>query len=309
MPGERLGEILCSRGVLTRRQASAVLRAQAQWVAARLEADGGCGFPIPAFLSVCLPAYNEEANIPGMFQAACAILPAFVEDFEVIVVDDGSSDRTAELVGRYALDHRHVRLITHDRNRGYGASLATAFRAARGDFVFFTDADGQFSFLDLGLLLKNIRDGDVAIGYRHPRADHNGRLLNAWAWNRLIRLMLGVRVRDLDCAFKLFRREIVAQLEMTATGSCINAQLLAQCAGNGWIVREVPVHHYPRCHGLATGAAPQVIYRALRELPGLLRYRTSSKAALAKAGMRKESSAYRRPVDHAERLPAIGLEP
>jgi hypothetical protein len=309
--GERLAEIFCERGLLTRGQASAVLRAQAEWIAdcLRADSDGECGFPIPALLSVCLPAYNEEANIPGMLQAASAILPEFVEDFEVIVVDDGSSDRTAERAGRYARDDARVRLIRHDRNRGYGASLSTAFRAARGDLVFFTDADGQFSLLDLGLLLKSVRKSDVVIGYRHPRADHSGRLLNAWAWNRLIRLLLGVRVRDLDCAFKLFRREIVEQLELTATGSCINAEIMVQCARRGWIVREVPVHHYPRAGGVATGAAPGVICRALRELPGLLRYRTSCKAAPGKAGMRKDLSACPRPMDYPERLPAIGLEP
>jgi hypothetical protein len=114
---------------------------------------------------------------------------------------------------------------------------------------------------------------DVVVGYRYRRADPWHRLLNAWDWNRLIRFVLGVRIRDLDCAFKLFRREVIDRLRLAATGAAINAEIMVQCARGGLRIAEVPVAHYPRCHGAPTGAALRVIAKAFRELPRLWKYR------------------------------------
>jgi 1,2-diacylglycerol 3-alpha-glucosyltransferase len=272
-----LGQIMLQRGLITRGELARVLQFQARWVATALQGDMGSDLlPCATFLSVCLPAYNEEANIEDTLDAACAVLPEFVQRFEIVVVDDGSRDRTGEIVTRYARLDPRVRLVRHERNRGYGAAVTSGLRAARGDLVCFADSDGQFSFLDLPQLLVQLKTNDVVIGYRSQRADPWHRRLNAWGWNRLVRLLLGVRVRDVDCAFKLFRREVVDRLRLTATGAAINAEILTQCVHGGLRMCEVPVAHYPRCHGAPTGAAWRVIARAFRELPPLLKYRFGS---------------------------------
>jgi len=276
--GGRLGEILVRRGLLTPQQVADVLRNQAEWIATALAGQlKGKSFPYPATLSVCLPAYNEQANIRDTLTVACAILPAFVQDFEIVVVDDGCTDQTAALVAELAEDEPRIRLVRHEHNRGYGAAVATGLRAARGDLVFFMDSDGQFSLLDLGQLLVKMQGHEAAIGYRYARADSLRRRLMAWGWNRLVGLVLGVRVRDLDCAFKLFRREVIDGVRLTATSPAINAEILLQCAQAGVRIAQTPVQHYPRYHGEAAGCNLKMITRAFRELPRLFRCRLDAR--------------------------------
>jgi hypothetical protein len=274
--GCRLGEILARRGIIAESQISEVLALQARWIAASMHAElAPLQLPYPTFLSVCMPAFNEELNIRSTIESACTILPHFVERFEIVIVNDGSRDNTAGVVATLAEKNDRVRLIAHEVNRGYGAAVSTGLKAAHGDLVMFTDSDGQFSMLDLPQLLGQIDRHDVVLGYRHRRAETGMRRLNAWNWSQLVRAFLGVRVRDLDCAFKLFHREVIDQLEMTTTGACINAEILAQCIHGKLRMCEVPVNHYARCFGAPTGAAVKVIMRAFRELPGLKHYRTN----------------------------------
>jgi glycosyltransferase involved in cell wall biosynthesis len=248
---------------------------QARSVAAAVNAEAGAGIlPHQTFLSLCMPAYNEEANIEHTLESACAILPEFVQRFEIVIANDGSRDGTAGAVARYGLRDPRVRLVNLEQNLGYGGALSSALRAARGDLVAFTDSDGQFSMLDLPNLLSHVHSCDVVVGYRYPRADPWYRSLNAFAWNRLVRILFGVKVRDLDCAFKLFRREVLEEIEMTSNGAAINAQILAQVFQKRLRIREVPVGHYPRYHGAPTGARFKVILKAFRELPQLWKYRS-----------------------------------
>jgi hypothetical protein len=278
--GARLGEVFRHRGIATREQIAEILKLQARWIATGLQADmQPAGFPHATWLSLCMPAYNEAANIEDTLDAACAILPEFVRRFEIIVVDDGSQDDTAEQVARYAAREPRVRLVRHEQNRGYGAAVSTGLRAAAGDLVAFTDSDGQFTLLDLPQLLMGLDGCDVVVGYRYQRADNWLRRLNARAWGWLIRTVLGVRVKDLDCAFKLFPRRVIDDLQLTTTGAAINAEILAQCTQRGYRIREFPVTHYPRYHGSPTGAARRVILKAFRELPRLWRYRGNSNSA------------------------------
>jgi glycosyltransferase involved in cell wall biosynthesis len=272
--GGLLGQRLVDRGLLESGQVDQVLGLQAQWVARALGGEiAPLAFPYPASLSACMPAYNEQATIAFAIRSALAILPQFVERFEIVVVDDGSSDQTALRVAEASRRDSRVRLVRHDRNRGYGAAVTTALRSATCELVMFTDSDGQFNFLDVARLLAQLAHADFIIGYREHRADDWRRRFNAWLWGRLVRCVLGVRVRDLDCAFKLFRRETLDRLELTSPGACINAEILAQCVWGGLRFHEVPVMHYPRLAGKQTGANFKLIARALAELPALRKYR------------------------------------
>ncbi|HEV3339527.1 MAG TPA: glycosyltransferase family 2 protein [Pirellulales bacterium] len=221
----------------------------------------------PGKLSLCLPAYNEEDCIVETLDRALAVLPSLVASLEVIVVDDGSADATAQRVRNVMARDRRVRLVVHERNKGYGAAVTSGLVSATGDLVMFADSDGQFDFRDVARLLDRLPDNDFVVGYRHRRAEAFRRRLNAWAWGRLVRLVYGVRARDLDCAFKLFRREVIDRLRLTAGGACINAELMCQCQRAGFRFEEVPVEHYQRQGGRSTGSSLKVIARAFRELP------------------------------------------
>lgn len=223
----------------------------------------------PASLSLCLPAYNEQDCILDTLDSALSALTPLVASLEVIVVDDGSRDATANRVHSVAAGDPRVRLVRHKQNRGYGAAVTSGLRAARGDLIMFADSDGQFDFRDAARLLARLDNHDFVVGYRRRRVESFQRRFNAWAWGRLVRLMYGVRVRDLDCAFKLFRREVIERLQLTATGACINAELMCQCQRAGFSFGEVAVEHHPRKAGRSTGSSLAVIARAFRELPYL----------------------------------------
>jgi len=220
-----------------------------------------------------MPCYNEAEVLEEVLTGALAVLPEFASEFEIVVVDDGSTDNTASIVERFATDNDCIRLIRHGVNRGYGAAVTTALRAAQGEWICFVDGDGQFNLLDLPQLLINAQTSDVVIGYRHRRADNGIRRFNAHGWKWLIRTLIGLRVRDLDCAFKLFPRWVVDQLQLSADGACISAEILVQCVRGGASICEVPVNHYPRAAGKATGGNVRVVVKALRELPILWKYR------------------------------------
>jgi glycosyltransferase involved in cell wall biosynthesis len=221
----------------------------------------------PGSLSLCLPAYNEQECIVETLDRALTVLSPLFSGLEVIVVDDGSRDATAQRVQDVVVRDPRVRLVRHERNAGYGAAVTSGLRAATGDLVMFADSDGQFDFSDVRRLLARLSDNDFVVGYRRERVESLQRRLNAWAWGRLVRVMYGVRARDLDCAFKLFRREVIDRLRLTAGGACINAEVMCQCRRAGFRFAEVPVEHYPRRGGRATGSSLAVIARAFRELP------------------------------------------
>jgi glycosyltransferase involved in cell wall biosynthesis len=223
-------------------------------------------------LSLFFPMYDEQANVEESVRRAVTALAGLVREFEVIVVDDGSRDRTAELAERLAAADPRVQLVRHATNRGYGAALKSGFAAATKELVFFTDGDLQFDLSELGLLLERIEGADVVAGYRVARRDPLHRRLNAFLWNRLTRLVVGLPVRDVNCAFKLFRRQALAAIPpLEADGAMISAELMVKLARSGARIREVGVHHFPRTGGKQTGANPRVILKALGELLALSR--------------------------------------
>lgn len=223
--------------------------------------------PYDMQLSVVLPAYNEEKNIGRTMDYLFWHLTFLVQDFEVIVVNDGSSDGTAEKVKQRIQTEERLRLITHAENKGYGAALVTGFQAARKDLLFFMDADGQFDIRELCRMLPLIGEHDAVFGYREKRVDPTIRLLNAWGWKRAVRFFLPmITIRDIDCAFKLFRTELLQGLSLETGSALINAELLYKWIRAGYTYTEVPVTHLPRKEGRATGAKLSVIVRALHDL-------------------------------------------
>jgi glycosyltransferase involved in cell wall biosynthesis len=225
----------------------------------------------PGMISLVFPMFDEEQNIGPLLASALALAPRLADDFEIIVVDDGSRDGSAAVVERQRRLEPRVRLLRHPTNVGYGAALRSGLRVARGDFVFFTDADLQFDLREIETLLGHAGDFDIVAGYRAPRRDPWRRRLLAFGWAALVRALFGLRVRDIDCAFKVFRRPVLDALPIESIGAFVNTELLLRARGKGFRIREVPVTHHPRVAGRAKGATPRVMGRALVELATLYR--------------------------------------
>ena len=200
-------------------------------------------------LSLVLPAYNEEAGIAQAIAEADAALRRITRRYEILVVDDGSSDATHEHACRAAETYPAVRVLRHETNFGYGAALRTGFEAARHELVSFTDADCQFDLLDLVRMVPLTDDYPVVVGYRMDRKDPWLRLIYSWTYNRIIRVLLGTGVRDVDCALKVFRADAVRRLLPETNGFFVNTEMLARAKKAGLAVTEVGVTHRPRAAG------------------------------------------------------------
>ena len=217
-------------------------------------------------LSVIFPAFNEEANIGAVVADAYRTIPTLASTFEIIVVNDGSKDRTGEICDRLVEELSNVHVVHHPRNYGYGAALKSGIKLARHDLIFFTDADGQFDLKEIAALLEQADAYDIVAGYRARRQDPPHRLLFAWGWNILVRIVLGIRIRDIDCAFKVFNRHVFDKVQIHSVGAMVNTEIFAQVFRFGMTVKEVRVSHFPRQHGKPTGGNIGVIIKAFREL-------------------------------------------
>lgn len=222
-----------------------------------MDASGGSG------LSLVIPAFNEQESIARAIDEAEEALSVCFAHYEVLVVDDGSTDNTVAEVLRTLPNARHTRLLRHEVNRGYGAALRTGFTAARFDWVAFTDADCQFELEELPRLVALMQDVPIAVGYRVQRQDPWRRRFLSWGYNVLARLLLGTRVRDVDCAFKVFRRDVLPWLMPQSRGFFVNTEMLTRARQWGFEIAEVPVTHRPRL-----GGASKV---SLREVPRIAR--------------------------------------
>ncbi len=220
-------------------------------------------------LSYFFPAHDEAANLEGLVEEALATLPGLAERFEVIAIDDGSRDGTPEIVDRLAAAHPGVvRAVHHPTNLGYGAALRSGFAAARFSHVAFTDGDRQFRVADLARLIERLRAADrpdAVVGFRIKRADPVIRTIYARSYRLANRLFFGLRVTDVDCACKLFRREALEGIRVESGGAFFSAELLIKLRALHRNVAEVGVPHYPRTAGSPTGARLQVILRAVRD--------------------------------------------
>jgi glycosyltransferase involved in cell wall biosynthesis len=215
---------------------------------------------------VVLPAYNEEGNIESTVSRAISYLDERFDVYEVIVVNDGSVDRTGEIVQGLSSSKSRIILVNHPENRGYGSALRSGFDKASFDYLFLMDSDGQFDIRELDRFLPFLEDSVALIGYRKKRADSLIRTLNAWLYHVYIWIVFGLKVKDIDCAFKIFPRHAYESMKPVKSGGALfSAELLIRLIRNGIRIKEIPVSHYPRLFGQQTGANLSVILRMFRE--------------------------------------------
>jgi len=220
-------------------------------------------------LSFFFPALNEEEHIEAVVRDALAVLPRFADDIEITVIDDGSSDRTGRIADDLAKADGRVHVVHHGSRRGYGGAVRSGLASATKEFIFFTDGDRQFEIADIGRLIAAIDGVDAVMGYRLERQDPARARFVAWVYNRLIRVLFLGGFRDVDCAFKLFRREVFQRVPLDrvrSNGAFFSAELLITLRRAGVRTREVGIPHYPRTAGKAKGQQPKVILRAIRDL-------------------------------------------
>jgi glycosyltransferase involved in cell wall biosynthesis len=217
-------------------------------------------------LSIVLPAYNEEANVENAIDEVSKVSQEMGIDHEIILVNDGSADRTGEIARELALRIPNLRVVEHFPNRGYGGALKAGFAAASKDLIGFFPADKQFDFSEVGRLLKRINEADIVCGYRADRRDNLLRKVNAFGWKMVVRLLFGYLCRDVDCGFKLFRRTVLSRVNIISDGAMVDTELLAGARARGFDIAEEPLTHLPRVAGEATGANLAVIIMAFRDL-------------------------------------------
>jgi glycosyltransferase involved in cell wall biosynthesis len=217
-------------------------------------------------VSIVLPCLNEVDNLGEAVREANKAGKLTAYRHEVIVVDDGSTDGTGALAAEIAARDPHLRVVSHEINRGYGSALRSGIAAATMPWVFLTDADLQFNLEDLGGFVEHTHDHSLIVGRRIKRRDPMARRINAAAWNWLVRRIFHVPVHDVDCAFKLIRRDILTRVELVSSGAAISIELIVGCLAAGAELLEIGVEHLPRAAGKQSGANPQVVMRAFREL-------------------------------------------
>ncbi len=223
-------------------------------------------------LSVVLLTYNEEGVIGRMVSSALGVAAGVAEKHEVVVVCyAGSTDNTNKIVGEMAAANKNVRVVMQPvEQKGYGVALRMGMEAAKMDYVFYTDADGQFDLSELPLLLPYLDNYDIVSGYRMKRHDPFGRILSSKVYNILMGVLFGLRMRDIDSAFKIYKRKIFDTFKIRSAGGLVDAEILIKAKNSGFKIKEIPVHHYARFAGKSnygTGfISPSVVLKVFREI-------------------------------------------
>jgi len=216
-------------------------------------------------LTAFFPCYNEEENVELMIKTFLQILPQLAEKYEVLIINDGSTDRTAQKIDHLKKKYSHVSTVHHSRNLGYGASLRSGFKAAKYEWTFFTDGDMQFDVSQLAEFIQYTDKYDVIIGYRRRRAEGGMRALNAKLFKLYIDFLFRLHVKDIDCAFKLMRSKVIKELPLQSTGAFTSAEFLYRLKKAGYTFKQLPVDHFARQFGKPTGNNPKVVVKAALE--------------------------------------------
>ncbi|MFC1738756.1 glycosyltransferase family 2 protein [Planctomycetota bacterium] len=222
-------------------------------------------------ISVFFPCYNEEDNVTSTVTAATDTLEKIKADYEIIIVNDGSADSTGRIADKITEQDSRIKVVHHKTNLGYGAALQSGFKTATKELVFYTDGDGQFDISEMPPLLPLLKQYDIVSCYRINRKDHIIRKINGFCWTKLICLLFRIKIRDIDCAFKVYKTKIFDNIKLTSSGALIDAEILARALRKGYKITQKGVHHYPRTSGSQTGAKAGVILRAFKELFKLYR--------------------------------------
>ncbi len=209
---------------------------------------------LPSGISIILPAFNEEKNIEQMVDECLSYLRKLKDGYEIIIVNDGSWDKTGEIAQKIAQRNKKVRVLTHPVNKGYAQALRDGFNSAKFDYVFFTDADRQFKLdaLDVMFPIAKTQVVDLVIGYRLKRKDPFLRKFLSWGYNTLASFLFDLNVKDIDCAFKLFRKDIFKKIKIESKYFFFNTEILAKARFFGFNIIEVGVPHFPRTAGKST---------------------------------------------------------
>jgi glycosyltransferase involved in cell wall biosynthesis len=222
---------------------------------------------LPYSISVFFPVYNDALSIGKLVDDVKGVLRRRFNDWEIILVNDGSADGSGQVVDELAASDPRVRAVHHDRNRGYGRVVRTAFAHCTKDLIFHTDGDGQFDPRELDLLLDHMDDADVVHGFKIRRSDHVVRRIEGRLYHAIVRMFFGVNLRDVDCEFRLFRRYVIEDITpLLCSGGVIGTEILAKVHERGYRVAQVPVHHYPRPHGRSQFFCPRHLGWAILEL-------------------------------------------
>jgi len=234
-------------------------------------------------LSVFFPAYYDEGNIRKVVESAVKVLEELkLKDYEVVVIEDGSPDRTGEVADEMAAKYEKVRVIHHEKNMGYGATLKDGFTSARLDYVFYTDGDNQFDLNELKRFVALVPFADMIVGYRKKKQYSLYRKFTSLSYNYLLKLIFGLDYWDIDCAFKLFRRDLFDKITINSVDAFIDAEIMLKAKLLGYTSIEMGVTHLPRIDGVSTGARPSVILRTIKEV---FEYRKEYKNELKKIGV------------------------
>lgn len=220
-------------------------------------------------VSVVIPAYNEESYIEKCVTALESELSAIASNFEIIVVNDGSVDRTAEILERLRRSRPYLQVVHHDANRGLGRTLRSGFERCRKDVTFYSDADLPFDFFELGRALRvmDLKSADVIAGFRHDRTDEGlRRIVYSFAYNWLIRLVFGLRIRDVNFSFKLIRTAALQEMKLRSDGSFIDAEMLIKADRMGLFICQIGVDYFKRRYGQSNLSSPGTIAKIVREM-------------------------------------------
>jgi glycosyltransferase involved in cell wall biosynthesis len=217
-------------------------------------------------ISIFFPAFNDQKTIGALVSQALNLLPTVTDDYEVLVVNDGSTDSTQEVLDNLARGSKHVKIVRHERNLGYGAALRSGFSHASKGLIFYTDGDGQYDLLEMPNLLALMReDREVVNGYKITRSDAVHRKIAGGVYNRLARLLFRLPIRDIDCDFRLIKRTAIRSIDLTCSGGAICVELIYKLRRSGCRFAETPVHHYPRAHGRSQFFTPRRVASTTRD--------------------------------------------